>query len=284
MNTLEAKNGTGRLPSTQALSIACDAHARAKLEKLLGPATVAVENGGVEPKLCLHYRLKMPAESETEQKKLELARQFAAMIVGDNSSSAHLDPKLRRILYHNPGVEIDLNIARGILWQAVRNDGDPRTTAGEKPGLQPGLAQSLASRQDLTNADAREFLQCVVSWPTNDEPGYITIHWQYPEKDGFFGRSCRTIDAVLQVVAELKNTQANIYFCLSSQKLNSGRRSRKNAIALRALWVDIDIDPDDPKKYSTLAEAAANLLWFCDQLGIPRPSFLVASGGGLHAY
>ena len=62
----------------RALSIQCDAHAKAELEKLLGPATVAVENGGGEPRLYLHYRLKTPAESTDELKNLELERELAA--------------------------------------------------------------------------------------------------------------------------------------------------------------------------------------------------------------
>jgi RecA-family ATPase len=102
---------------------------------------------------------------------------------------------------------------------------------------------------------------------------------------GLPGHSCQTIDAALQVITNLlAGPPANIYFCLSSQRLNSGKRSRKNAIAFQCVWVDIDVDPDDPKKYASLAEAIAAVFWFCDQLGIPRPSILVASGGGLHAY
>ena len=129
----------------------------------------------------------------------------------------------------------------------------------------------------------RDFLASVVPW--NYQGGYITIHWQYPGKKGFPGRSFKTIDAALQWVTELQTgPHANIYFCTSSQKLNNGHRDRENAIALQVVPVDIDVDPDDNKKYSNLPEAIAALLRCCIQLGIPRPSFIVASGGGLHAY
>jgi AAA domain len=132
------------------------------------------------------------------------------------------------------------------------------------------------------NIYAREFLASVVP---SDCGGFLTIHWQYPEKDGFPGRSFQTIDAALQWVAELQTgPHANIYFCLSRQRLNSGQRSRKNAMALQCVWADVDVDPDDPRKYPSLPEAIAALLRCCVQLGIPRPSLLVASGGGLHAY
>src|SRR3954469_24120653 len=112
----------------RALSIQCDAHARVGLEKLLGPATVAVENGGVEPRLYLHYRLKTPARSKDELKKLELARELAAGIadgVFDGLPPAHLDPKICRIIGQNPDVEIDLTATLEILRKAAGNGGDP---------------------------------------------------------------------------------------------------------------------------------------------------------------
>ena len=119
----------------RALSIQCDAHAKAELEKLLGPATVVVENGGGEPRLYLHYRLNTPARSRDELKKLELARELAAGItdgVFDGLPPAHLDPKICRIISQNPDVEIDLNATLEILQKAAGNGGDP-ATADEEP-------------------------------------------------------------------------------------------------------------------------------------------------------
>src|SRR5262245_27897656 len=65
------------------LSNACGARpqaARAKLEQLLGPATLVVESGSVwlnpetnesEPELYTHHRLRIPARSKEEHRKLE---------------------------------------------------------------------------------------------------------------------------------------------------------------------------------------------------------------------
>jgi hypothetical protein len=125
----------------------------------------------------------------------------------------------------------------------------------------------------------KRFFELVVPW---DVGGYLSIHWLLP--GGMPGRSCRTVDDALNTVAELARGKVNIYFCLSRQKLNAGHRDRDNALALCSVWMDLDIDPDNPKKYATIEEALANLFLFCDQLGIPRPSILVASGHGLHAY
>ena len=129
--------------------------------------------------------------------------------------------------------------------------------------------------------DAREFLASVLPW---DNDGYATVHW-HRKGDDFLGRSCQSIDDAMKVVAALMaTTQSNIYFCLSRQRLNAGKRSRVNALAVQALWFDIDVDPKDSNKYSTLAEAIAAVLRFCQATSIPYPSWSVGSGGGLHTY
>ncbi|HEX6825410.1 MAG TPA: DUF927 domain-containing protein [Nitrospiraceae bacterium] len=132
--------------------------------------------------------------------------------------------------------------------------------------------------------DVRDFLNAVVPWGE----GYVTIHWHRSKTKGFFGRSCRTVDEALQVVRHIETTltRMEIYFCLTSQRLANGERSRDNAIASRSLWTDSDVDPTgkDPKKYTTVNEAMVDLFRFCLLLEIPRPSIMVLSGKGLHSY
>lgn len=125
--------------------------------------------------------------------------------------------------------------------------------------------------------DARGFLEHVVPWNLG---GYVTIHWHLPKHD-FLGRSVKSVEDALHLVAELKaNTKHNIYYCISHQSLNSGQRDRAHAMGLVCLPMDTDIG----KHYPTMAEAVAAIFWFCDHAGIPRPSMMVASGGGLHVY
>lgn len=89
----------------------------------------------------------------------------------------------------------------------------------------------------------------------------------------------------MAVVANLKaTTQSNIYFCISHQELDDGRRDREHAVGLFCIPIDMDVKPNDPKCYATDTEAAIKLLQFCDAVGIPYPSLLVRSGGGLHGY
>jgi hypothetical protein len=130
--------------------------------------------------------------------------------------------------------------------------------------------------------DVRRFISSVVAW---DSGGYVTVHWYRRDHEKWFGRSHRTIDDVLGTVADLESKELfDVYFCLSTQSENRGTRSRKNAKALRAVWADLDVDPDDPKKYPSVRAAFEALINFCRLLEIPLPSFVVKSGGGLHAY
>jgi putative DNA primase/helicase len=140
------------------LSVECDAHpqeARKILEELLGPATLVVASGGMwenpetgelEPKLHLHFRLKVPARTEEEWRKLKLARMLATKIVdGDRSNitlvhpirwpgSLHRkdEPKLCRIIDHNDDAEIELDTALAILQEA----------AGKNGGINIGMSYS----------------------------------------------------------------------------------------------------------------------------------------------
>jgi Domain of unknown function (DUF927) len=130
--------------------------------------------------------------------------------------------------------------------------------------------------------DVKAFLAQVLAW---DIPGYTTVHWQQRPKGPFLGRSCHSIDDVIATVERLSQIpMLDIYFCLSRQQLNSGERSRKNARGFKCLFLDADVDPGNPNKYQTQAEALIAIFKFCDAVGIPRPSIVVASGGGLHAY
>jgi hypothetical protein len=128
--------------------------------------------------------------------------------------------------------------------------------------------------------DAREFLASVVPWDI--EGGYVTIHWRRPGGK-WPGRSCRTLEDALAVVSEITDSAADtdIFFCLSSQSDNTGKRSRINALGVSALWMDIDIKPDT---YADIADAIADLLHFCRLVEIPEPSIIISTGGGIHAY
>ncbi|MCH8467499.1 MAG: DUF3987 domain-containing protein [Roseinatronobacter sp.] len=127
-----------------ALSVECDAmpqEARAKLEALLGAATVIVASGGqwIEPdtgeiqdKLHLHWRLTEPTETPEDHGKLKHARELAAHLVGSDTTNIPLVHPIRwpgswhrkgvarlaQIIALNEGAEIDLQDALEALQEA----------------------------------------------------------------------------------------------------------------------------------------------------------------------
>jgi hypothetical protein len=61
------------------------------------------------------------------------------------------------------------------------------------------------------------------------------------------------------------------------------KRSQKNAIKLKAFWVDVDVK-NLPSGYTTLEEALRAIAAFVDVSHMPPPSALIGSGGGCHIY
>lgn len=59
-----------------------------------------------------------------------------------------------------------------------------------------------------------------------------------------------------------------------------------NTAAIKAFWLDIDIDPVKAElghTYATRDEAATSIRMFCQAMGMPRP-YITSSGGGYHVY
>ena len=115
------------LSRAQALSIQCSPDAKLLIEKLLGPATAVVKNGGDNPKFYMNYRLQKPAESEAESiklfaAKLELTCEFTAKIAGvitANIHVPHFDPQFSQIVDKNPEVTVNLDVVVRILLRAT---------------------------------------------------------------------------------------------------------------------------------------------------------------------
>lgn len=132
------------------LSAECDKKpqaARALLEKLLGPPTIAVESGGewlntdtgeLEPKLHLHWQLKNPAR-EDDRALLEEARELVIKLVDSDPTHGPIghpirwpgsihrkgEPKLCRIVAETPEREIDLGSALAALKGAAPTNDNP---------------------------------------------------------------------------------------------------------------------------------------------------------------
>jgi hypothetical protein len=153
-----------------ALSVECDQHpytARAKLEEILGPATIVVRSGGkwtdpetgeIHHKLHLHWRLRIPARGD-DLPALKRARDIAARLVGGDPSNKPVchpirwpgswhrkgEPILCSIETASPDSEIDLAEALRKL-AAVRSD-EPKQKANGKDHSGKGVdwAEHVAS-------------------------------------------------------------------------------------------------------------------------------------------
>lgn len=112
-------------------------------------------------------------------------------------------------------------------------------------------------------------------------------------KTPWTGKPTRDVDQFLQVVQQYLswNNTPDIYMCMSRQgetkqgKNNALRsaKSQQQALALKSIYLDIDIKPP-PKGYASLGEAITAVTEFCAATKIPLPTALVGSGGGLHCH
>lgn len=151
--------------------------------------------------------------------------------------------------------------------------------------------------------DALRFLQRVLPWPASPtDAGYGNIHWVKPNPrdkgpKGFFnGKPFKSAADAVGLVGWLLNKPAtdvtDIYFCTSLQaetqthpktgKVNA-RRDVKNTLCSKVLFLDIDVKPP-PKGYVNIVEGLTAVGGFCGYLGIPKPTAVVSSGGGVHCY
>ena len=149
---------------------------------------------------------------------------------------------------------------------------------------------------------AKEYLARVVAWPKEGElPAYVNLHWTFQsekhDRPGWGGRAVRSLpDAVKALEFALKGESTrDIYVCLSTQttaeEVQTARgwtyhkpiRLQSNAVALKSLFLDIDCK-DGPSGYPDQRSATSALVDFLKASGMPRPTMVVASGGGMHVY
>jgi hypothetical protein len=154
----------------------------------------------------------------------------------------------------------------------------------------------------LIATNNRQFLERVVVWPGGkDAPGWINLHCHMknrdPSKNGgkpwVIGWPFKDIDKFISYAKWLETTDQffDVWYCTSQQsEIGENRagkpkavRKRANATWLKAIWIDVDVK-DDGKHYATANDAWGAISAFRKKVGLPRPSALVNSGGGLHVY
>ena len=158
-----------------------------------------------------------------------------------------------------------------------------------------------------TTGDQRKFLETVLVWPESAQgPGWINLHVNAknnepklgePIKNGgkpwVVGWPFKAVDAAFDRIDRTATTSVffTTWVCMSQQseyaqkgdKLKAVRKAA-NATLLKAIWIDCDVKPGDAKHYHTLPEAFDAIKAFRQKVGLPFPSVIVNSGGGLHIY
>ena len=147
--------------------------------------------------------------------------------------------------------------------------------------------------------NAREFLSRALPWPQSGE-GYVNVHWTTvrpgASKPFWNGRASRTVDEAIRNLAWAAKSPENrdFYVCMSLQaeaeeriskagnKYLNARRSGDAAIAFKSLFIDVDVKAGAYPDTQTAVTALGN---FRRAVGLPRPTFVVASGsGGFHVH
>ena len=158
----------------------------------------------------------------------------------------------------------------------------------------PNAATAAAAMPSVS-----DFLSRVLPWPENGAPGFINIHWtnSKPQYNGMSGRPFTQLKEFLSMTTWCNSHPdyvKDVYFCLSQQQKtgisSTGKvcaaRHADDATFLKAIWLDVDGNkPDKPDKgYASIPEAQAAVMKFVADAGLPEPSAVVMSGGGLHVY
>jgi hypothetical protein len=169
------------------------AHARAQLEKLLGPATAVVASGGtwtdpvsgeIQDKLHIHWRLRKVAKGD-DLAKLKEARALATRLVGGDPTNITIvhplrwpgswhrkgEPRLCRLIATNPDAEINLTAAHAGLTAAAptaarMNGKNPFESYGESaatPGEWTGLIQNIIGGKSYHDSIVKLAAKMVVS-------------------------------------------------------------------------------------------------------------------------
>lgn len=142
--------------------------------------------------------------------------------------------------------------------------------------------------------NATEFLELLL--PTS---GWLFTATQLPSK-GWANTAHRSIPGAVAHVNALTFQNKQAYFALASyaaervwdatwvnpQGETVGKwrqRTQANAQFIRSFFLDLDVDAQDPDKFSSKRDALQELIAFTKKVGLPRP-MVVDSGGGIHAY
>ncbi|MDE2022527.1 MAG: DUF927 domain-containing protein [Patescibacteria group bacterium] len=125
----------------------------------------------------------------------------------------------------------------------------------------------------MTTADflravwARQGFRCLV---TQTPAGKLRHYWSTVDKE------------LVERIAGFEAAGLTVFHACATYTTRENRRG-DNAAFVRSIWMDIDVDPENPEKYESQAAAVAGLARFLQDAKLPPP-WVVNSGGGVHCY
>jgi hypothetical protein len=187
--------------------------------------------------------------------------------------------------------------------------GTVTATVTADDGVETGLVTATVTTGAQSAGDGptvTEFMSAVVAWPGSQELGYVNLHYSMPNlRPGAkqtllkgMGWPYRGVDDLVNRAAWINTVPdkfKDVWFCTSLQS-KSGTNSKgkpkavrlaTNALAVKAIWIDVDVGPSEPgkkPKYPDMQTALKAVLLFAKTVGLPDPSAMVYSGGGIHFY
>ena len=197
--TFRTRAGAAESDLAEGVAISVDADtadpdaAREVLTKLLGEPTVVVASGGewtdpesgeVRDRLHLHWRLAQPTHHLGEHRRLKLARELAAQLVGgDPSAGPVVHPfrwpgtlhmkrqphRLASIVALNHAAEIDLEVALAALQGAVGHT----DRAEPSPGFGAFHKSQGGTASDLLARDVLDVVAALAAAPNSDAVGWV---------------------------------------------------------------------------------------------------------------
>ena len=96
----------------------------------------------------------------------------------------------------------------------------------------------------------------------------------------------RNITEAVERAHALSNAGTDAYFACA-EYLTPDNRTAANTSGAYAFWLDLDVGEKkntDGKGYATIGDARQAVERFCKDAGLPSPTHIVNSGGGLHVY
>src|SRR5437868_7021969 len=182
---------------------------------------------------------------------------------------------------------------------SVQAEGASTTDAEDVTATVTSGAQPASDPPTVT-----DFMSAVVAWPGSNEPGFVNLHYLMPDHKQpgkllkGMGWPITSVDKLVERAAWINTVPdkfKDVWFCTSLQsKMGNNSKGKPkavrlaaNALKVKSIWIDIDVGVSEPgkkPKYPDVQTALKAALAFAKKVGLPEPSAVVFSGGGVHVY